>query len=980
MSDVITYEQLEELVLTGTPEKIRQTFANYTEQQRKSLSVKAGKLRTQLVRNKANKDASEKLKLAIKKQGEFSWNSKAQINACIAVFAVCPLSTLKKTDFYMPTDDHASWREVISDRKPDWLDDWLEYDLTQEFGRTSFEDVFAWMEAGICSKPSTDGYFQKFAMAMMSFERDKDKPQYPPISERLKRSPILLDDIWSLFKVETYAFNTESWLTNNAPENYETWTQALLKLSADGTVSRSRLLNASLSGLQEDLKQNQLSGFHKFHTKLTPTKQELQLLQPEYLALLCHPVGHVVKFALAMLTKIEKNGDLDIAVFLAESTSVFMQDAKGNATATLKLIKKLIRAHAELIKDCLTAASEGLKHQSADVQEAALDIIESEWNVVDETLRDELYSNASYTSAAIKARLLRLLDVEDDTPERAPEQRCTIDEYAPLSSDITQLEVLPFVDKIVPIDNIEQLISALSHAVEVVDTPDDVERIIDAISRLCDNKPDNFEDLISPLKYRLSDGGGFATSNGIANAWGGIRLSLADLIMTWMTGKLHRSTNSKYFSTTQALIPAVMRITKIAERVSHNLAAQTLAAPTHVSGWIDPEVWVSRLAQMKPSHLKTDREDFCLSLLRLAPDNRAQALSKTKNLPKTIKRIVQFALGGEAIIKSSDKSDYELWISAARCRDPQKGWNELFNPIGIKDTWPDSVNKAEYSWNAYVKQHRTEHSWGGKTHVSEWKTPEFEIDIGIDEKGKVKSSEGLMGKIKGAIQTTLNTDWRKIPTAAMSHSPEKKDWWNSDFVTPWVAHWLTFQWPQYPESAYATGARQLASRIDDNSSAWEPNYGFLSGLFVKNRPWHEPGHLLLCIGLAGKDADSRGLAIDAFIEGVDNRCLDVQTISQVLIKLSERGWLKLNRLGDNLMQISQVSEVHRWAVKEIIANWLIQASPKQNNFFKMLEVFQEVLIATETKLAPEVREVLADIKGSSKPAKLAKKIIASVGT
>ena len=39
---------------------------------------------------------------------------------------------------------------------------------------------------------------------------------------------------------------------------------------------------------------------------MEPTTTELIDHQPDYIALLCHPVSHVAKFAIDMLTKIEK--------------------------------------------------------------------------------------------------------------------------------------------------------------------------------------------------------------------------------------------------------------------------------------------------------------------------------------------------------------------------------------------------------------------------------------------------------------------------------------------------------------------------------------------------------------------------------------------------------------------------------------------------------------------------------------------------
>ena len=64
------------------------------------------------------------------------------------------------------------------------------------------------------------------------------------------------------------------------------------------------------------------------------------------------------------------------------------------------------------------------------------------------------------------------------------------------------------------------------------------------------------------------------------------------------------------------------------------------------------------------------------------------------------------------------------------------------------------------------------------------------------------------------------------------------------------------------------GASRLAEKIDDPSIHLAPWFGFLQSLFQKNRPWGEAAHLLLCLGLVGRDADVKGLAVDALIEGL----------------------------------------------------------------------------------------------------------------
>ena len=124
--------------------------------------------------------------------------------------------------------------------------------------------------------------------------------------------------------------------------------QAIVTLSQSGHLDRDRLLDATLSGLHLEVKQQQLSGFHKLHQSLAPNKAERLARQAQYLELLSHKKGHVVKFALSMLGKLDKDGYLDATDFLAEVPSVFLQGGKGNAKACLKLIKRLIKTKPDL--------------------------------------------------------------------------------------------------------------------------------------------------------------------------------------------------------------------------------------------------------------------------------------------------------------------------------------------------------------------------------------------------------------------------------------------------------------------------------------------------------------------------------------------------------------------------------------------------------------------------------------------------------
>lgn len=996
----MTPEELESLILNSkNTKKLQAAFAPLTEQERKALSTTANKIKTQIYRGVANKDASRALRNFLAQKKESYRNPPPFYNAGIALFALCPLSVIKRSDIFL-AGERDVLEQVILDRKPEWLDEWIEDDVEKEFSMVTFSMIRKWYGEGICIKPAADGYIRKFAWEMMWVGHDKNDPPKPPLSERLIAEPDMLDDVWRLFEIESQAFNTEGWITKNAPDNYETWPDALVRLSEKGLLDRQRLLDASLQGLLLDLKQNQLSGFHKFHERLSPTKEELEARQADYLALMSHPVGHVIKFALKMTGLMEKEKILDKKAFLSEVTALFMHEGKGNAIRALKMIDRMIKKEGHLVSLGLSSVTEGLKHADSDVQGTAMEILKKYQSAMTDDHKEDLSNSLDFVAAAVKHEVSVLIgnktltETESTCDAEGSEEDLknklaslsegektalgfgnlkTFDSGAgflpPISSHIMDHNILPTLEPLKPIGDLDELISAVSHAVEITETADLVEQIIDGISRFCDRHPDDFNSKVAPLLNRLESGGGFGAQEGLVDSYGGFRLAMADLILTWLTKDLYHSPDNKYFSQVDMLVPSITRIRDITSRVVKREAKQLMATPTHWGGWIDPMIWIERIIRAERDNITYDRMDFCLSFLRLTPDNRNEARRYLSKLPEKVRRVVDFALGGQVVTSYDDRSDYDIWISAARGRDPYANWAQFFQPFKLNDSWPDSVYPAIYKWNPYTKDEGT------------YKFSYMDIDITCEASPEKKDDSGKEGGVRATLDKIGNifgvqkrTNWESIPSAGLSRRSILQYSWSTDINTSWVVNWLKCQWPLNPESVYMQGADQMMRRIDMDGSTLEPSHGFFYGLFEKKRPWREPAHLMICMGLVGKDADSRGLAIDAVVEGIEDGRADISLLSDILVKLADGGWLKLNRLADNLLHIARTSAIHAWAVSHLIQGWLLHVSLTQHNLFKMLETLLEVQFIIKQPLDNKTGEILSSLTGSSKAAKLAKQL------
>ncbi|MDB5674055.1 MAG: hypothetical protein JWM65_1037 [Sphingomonas bacterium] len=976
----MTYDELEALVLdTGDGWALQRALAPLDEKARAKLSAPAQKLYKQLQSSKADKNASDRLRSALAERRGDSWrywNATETRHAMLALFALCPVSVVKKRQVHVWNEQVAVLDRIMRDRRPAWLDDWIAHELESDFTHLSFATLRQWIRDGICAKPEVDGYYRMFAGYLMRTSLHHKGEVVPPITVQLLADPALLADVYGLFRVESIAFNTNEWLKKGAAPNYETWTEALLKLSADGHLDRAELLQAALDGLRLDLKQNQLSGFHGFYKLMAPNEAELFRHQPGYVDLLCHPVGHVVKFAVEMLAEIEKRGALDLEPVLRELPGVFSNDGKGNALAVLKLLKRIIARQGQHAPEALNVVGEALRHAHADVQSLALDILSANSTLIAPDDLPILRDMEPFVAASNRARFAQLLAAigQDhggniSTPPMAsastPEIAAPLN-YHPIPSGWIEAPMLRPEEAIAPIKTVDALIEAVLHAVEAVDSPDEVERIIDAISRLATIRSADFDARVAPLLHRLRTS---RASNSIVLGTLGVGGPLLDLLYTWLTGRLHRTSSKEpaYYTSEDSFIPVRVHLRAITDRIHRGETRPLLSAPTHKGGWIDPLVWVERLTQ---SHGETTAEsmDFRLSMLRLAPDHRLEALARAATLTAPLGQIANFALGGNARPIRADRARYAAWITAARCRDPHKDWSTELAPLHLNDQLPDGVRPARYVWHSSHKAHQYD--------KTRWKLPEFKIAVTCEGKEvDAEEAAGILGRITSAFSIRIATDWAQLPTTALNQRLDMKHHWSGEMNSPWVSQWLSFIWPQDPAASYIRGTTRLMLRTDENSSSWSPSHGYFQPLFQRGRPWRGPGHLLLCVGLVGKDADARGLAIDALIEGIDARLFDPELFASTIARLAEGEWIKFNRLGDALMPAIQVSSLHAAVISDALQHWLPKLDLQQKNAFRLLEVLVEAQALTGKPLGEDARNVLADISGSGKAARIAKLLV-----
>ncbi len=976
----MTPEEFEKLVVEGKAMKLAEAVESLDESQRRKLSKTASELLKEIRRGARwwGEGDPPKTPILDRVQGKprrWSRNDRSlhhlQGVAELGVLAVGPLSQAKKIAASDYGDNVTAFRKVLLDRRPEWIAEWVEAKLEGEFPEIGWETLRALITEGVCPKPTFDGYARLMASGIYRWNDDGKTL----LSQKLLAEPDLLEDIWRFFEVETDAF-----LYEDTPyrKDIQGWGAALVELAGKGHIDRQRLLDGSLSGLTTGFKNNTLSGYIRLFETLEPTPEELASRQQTLVDLLSSQVSHVVTFAVKMLGSIEKARRLDGEAFLTSAGVVFSLRPKSQPKAVLKLARRVAKRQPELVPWALNTATEGLAHEAADVQELAVELIEGWASRAHADHAASLRERFDDLAPTLRGRIEKLLRemgeegvAETDDAEIAElsslvDQARTIDPRwakpagvdaaveaiqpgampGPLEFDLYDAPVLTGADPIEPIETVDELLDAVAHALESVDSGDEVERIVDGISRLCDRRPEDFKQRADPLiKRLLKTQTGSGTAQGLAAAWGA-PFSLPQLLHSWLGGKgLSKPHHRKAVG--RGIWRFIdHRLKEIVVRVQKGLAAPMLAAPTHSGGWIDPRVLVERLATLEQKKIQPPGADLIAAMLRMAPEQRREALEAAKDISGTAGNAVHWALGGEPDPTKRDRKSAALWLAAGRARSPH-GRIEKLTILRLGEDIPDAVTPATYTWKP--SERIVEDSFYKKT----YHIPQMTV----------------------AVHPACRGADPLHPTVALH---DKVDRW-ANFGSPWTLQWLATTWPQNMDPYLRAGVEALMYRFDDPSSSFEPYYVFLEPLLARDRPWSELACLAAWVGLLSKDADARGLALDVLIEAIEDGRAHPDPMGKVLARLLSTGWARLNRLAEGLAEVARLSPLHAWFAAESLQPLVASYRTFPRDAHHVLSLLQQLL--TDLNLAPndDVRHVLEPVKGSTKTAKAARGIVALKG-
>jgi hypothetical protein len=969
----ITVAQLRTLLESGDVEACVQFFRDADEADRRAVAKLAEQWLAKLSKEAFLQTAP----------GTFERNPRLPAAEATAL-AACSLTVLKRFSWRALPEDELVVR-VFADRRPAWLHEYAEFLIDQEPAR--WTAVRAMMRAGLCRKPTSDRY----VLAMTHHFGGVGCSTDGDIVAHLTAEPDLLDDVWRLFEIEgggEYSLATHDKYRKG---DRHRWDQAFCELSKRGVLSRERLLDASLDALDRGFAQFRAGWFAAFHELMEPTATERLARADGYLRLLASPIPPTVSFALAAVESIDRRQPIPAEKLFAAIQPVMLSRAKATVKAALKLVDRAAARAPVHAPESARMAAGALVHESADVQSAVLAFIERHGLADDAQLVEAIAGVRDSVAASVRSRLAKWLAgvrkpetpvharaagrpsprAETKTDLRSFERRAKsmsaewvrlagvdraldalrrgeIDVVA-CEFDGTEFPRLAPERAIPPVATLDELIDDAAATLENAGDVDAMESVFDGVSRLCDERPDNFARLTGPLLKRtmklLSRGGPPFTG-------GNPRADLIGVVLAWLRGD-YGSPRPKYEAgmdqidyeidddRVSYLAPHIkylggalsQRVRELADRVMRRQAAPLLSAPTHRGGWIDPVVLANRVRQTGGD--AAGDFDKVLALLRLAPDRRADAISRLAGVRSDFAKWVRYACGGPG---RPPESPVWLWSAATRARTPWCNDDRLAKAHA--DLGPDAGTAAR-----------------PVAHVTR-KTKQAHPRLVI-------RAEPAVPRRPDARMLSVML-WNK-PTG--HHGAE--------FETLGAVRALCRVWPLALESAFAWGAAQLADNLDWWEATWSSR-AYLEPLLDPDVPLRPMATLLLVLGLAAKEPGEHGLATDAAVAAISDGRADGRKLGTAMATLLPTGLVLGTRWAKTLARVASTSSLHAAVVRAAIEGSLV-GDPNQapKDLHALVELLHELTVETGVAVGGSAREFLAAMRGSGKLAKTAKSLLAA---
>ncbi len=554
----MSLEELEKIIDSGDTEGCVALFALTSEADRKAVASYAIERLTRESKNS----------FSMTPDGQFLSNPRLWV-AALAAIAACSLSQLKKAGRHAMLGTAPEVYTILAARRPAWIDEWAE--LLLEANPFNWPLVRQLVRERICRPPQTNNYVLGLIYGVLDHNPFRQDARKTSLAEALLEDASLLEeDVWQLFVVDGQGEHSLA-----AHDKYHRaencWNHAFCKLSQDGRLSRTRLLDATLGALVRDFGSFRSAWFSKFHDMLQPSVAERVERSDHYLNLLASSIPGTVSWALKAVDQIDKSNPLPGARLADSVASVLTAGAKGTVTAALKLLERVAKREPELRPRIALAASEALANQASEVQELAITLIERYGDPSVPAFAETVFRYRDMLAPSVRPRLdqwqpLHAPSVLPKTFEEGPavvstkhsQRIAKLDTRSAALAGVPQpldglqarraLEIPAVVfdgteiprswdqaNAIHPIASLDELIELSASVIEGSGGIDDIERVLDGISRLCGERPADFANRTDWLTKRVQK---LFNQHILTFAGDSLENDFRATLLAWLTGRL----------------------------------------------------------------------------------------------------------------------------------------------------------------------------------------------------------------------------------------------------------------------------------------------------------------------------------------------------------------------------------------------------------------------------------------------------------
>ena len=253
-----------------------------------------------------------------------------------AVLATASLAQWKSVLRYGLPSDKLVLR-ILRHRRVTWLNEMVELICESDDPfHSRWNLIRGLVREGLCAPPKSGIYIDRMLRVLM----DESSATKRSLKAVVLKDPGLLEhEIWRIFETEPEPIST-GLLTPvefiGTPDML--WEVALVELAEEGTISRERLLDATILGLSRDLHKNRARWFAIVHDRLKPTPAELAARVTRYPELLGSRNPSTVSLALPIVRNLVKAGRLDPSPLVDRLAPILHVRIKGMVKQALALL------------------------------------------------------------------------------------------------------------------------------------------------------------------------------------------------------------------------------------------------------------------------------------------------------------------------------------------------------------------------------------------------------------------------------------------------------------------------------------------------------------------------------------------------------------------------------------------------------------------------------------------------------------------